>query len=137
MCIWHHCLKQHLWCVHLPIAQGYHPQLSIRPDYKRNGNPVNITNYVKTSAAQANEVVIFWAHDILYPMVCVYVCVGGEGEWSRWDEGLCGILSQYRSLTCFGTCLHFKGCLLFVGATGVYCLCTSCFADTCLLFMLC
>lgn len=100
MYIWHHCLKQHLLCVHLPIAQGYHPQLSTRPDYKRNGSPVNITNYVKTSAAQANEVVIFWAHDILYPMVCVYVW--GEGVGSG---GKRIILSECRSLTCFGTCL--------------------------------
>lgn len=77
-------------------AQGYHPQLSTRPDYKRSGNPVNITNYVKTSAAQANEIVIFWAHDILYPMVHMRVCVergercDGKGEGRRggmWEGG--------------------------------------------------
>ena len=60
--------------VHMP--QGYHPHLSTRPDYKRSGSPINITNYVKTSAAQANDVVIYWGHDILYPMVCV--CVYGS-----------------------------------------------------------
>jgi len=56
------------------MTQGYHPHLSTRPDYKRSGSPVNITNYVKTSAAQPNDVVIYWGHDILYPMgfcVCI------------------------------------------------------------------
>ena len=57
------------------MTQGYHPHLSTRPDYKRSGSPVNITNYVKTSAAQPNDVVIYWGHDILYPMVSVGVCM--------------------------------------------------------------
>ena len=99
----HTCVYAHIWsCIMTSLSdvytclstQGYHPQLSTRPDYKRSGNPVNITNYVKTSAAQANEVVIFWAHDILYPMVHVRVCGGGDeggggegcGEWER-NEG--------------------------------------------------
>ena len=100
------CVCAHIWsCIMTSLsdvytclpAQGYHPQLSTRPDYKRSGNPVNITNYVKTSAAQANEIVIFWAHDILYPMVHVRVCVErgegcgeGEGEGRRggmWEGG--------------------------------------------------
>ena len=60
----------------LPLSlQGYHPHLSTRPDYKRNGQPVNVTNYVKTSPAEINEVVIYWAHDIMMPQVwCVCVC---------------------------------------------------------------
>ena len=61
-----------------PSLQGYHPHLSTRPDYKRNGQPVNVTNYVKTSPAEINEVVIYWAHDIMMPQVrcvwCVCVC---------------------------------------------------------------
>ena len=94
------CVCAHIWsCIMTSLsdvytclpAQGYHPQLSTRPDYKRSGNPVNITNYVKTSAAQANEIVIFWAHDILYPMVHVRVCVErGEGCGEGKEGGMWG-----------------------------------------------
>ncbi|CAI8021121.1 E3 SUMO-protein ligase PIAS3 [Geodia barretti] len=57
-----------------PIA-GYHPHLSTRPDYKRTGQPVNITNFVKTSPTEINEVTIFWAPDFMLPLG---YCVGIE-----------------------------------------------------------
>lgn len=66
---------------------------------------------MKTSAAQANEVVIFWAHDILYPMVCVYVW--GEGG-SDGGDGTRVILSECRSLTCLDTCLFTFFFLMFI-----------------------
>ncbi len=54
---------------HHPM-QGYHPQYSNRPDYKRNGKPVNLTNFVKTSASHINDIIIYWNRvDILYPQV--------------------------------------------------------------------
>lgn len=49
--------------------QGYNPHMSLRPDYKRLGSPVNITNLVKTSASDSNDVVFYWINDILYPQV--------------------------------------------------------------------
>jgi hypothetical protein len=54
---------------------GYHPHLSTRPEYKRNGQPVNITNFVKTSPTEMNEVTVFWAPDFMLPQG---YCVGIE-----------------------------------------------------------
>jgi len=60
---------------------------------------VNITNYVKTSAAQPNDVVIYWGHDILYPMVsvggCVYVCMAIAKQPSYFRASL-GKLGSFR-----------------------------------------
>ena len=56
----------------LSVIQGYHPHLSTRPDYKRTGQPVNITNFVKTSPTEINEVTIFWAPDFMLPQVYTY-----------------------------------------------------------------
>lgn len=54
--------------------QGYNPQLSVRPDYKRTGAPVNITSCLKFSASQGNDLLFYWTDDIHYPQgFCVEV----------------------------------------------------------------
>lgn len=56
------------------MFQGYNPHLSQRADYKRTGSPVNITNLVKTSASQTNDVTFYWSNDMLYPQgFCVEI----------------------------------------------------------------
>ena len=62
----------HFLSLSLSVIQGYHPHLSTRPDYKRTGQPVNITNFVKTSPTEINEVTIFWAPDFMLPLVYTY-----------------------------------------------------------------
>ncbi|XP_064390989.1 E3 SUMO-protein ligase PIAS2-like isoform X4 [Halichondria panicea] len=53
---------------------GYAPQYSHRPDYKRMGKPVDITNFIKTSASHTNDVVLYWHQDIMYPQgFCVTI----------------------------------------------------------------
>ena len=50
-------------------TQGYVPQYSHRPDYKRNGKPVDITTFVRESPSHINDVILYWNPDMLYPQV--------------------------------------------------------------------
>ena len=51
------------------FLQGYNPHLSHRQEYKRHGSPVSITNYIKNSPTQSNDVIIYWTKDYLHPQV--------------------------------------------------------------------
>ena len=39
------------------------------------GKPVDITNFIKTSASHTNDVVLYWHQDIMYPQVLHFILV--------------------------------------------------------------
>ena len=49
--------------------KGYNPNFSMRPEYKRNGKPINITTYVHTSPAIVNTLCLTWNRDIIHSQV--------------------------------------------------------------------
>ena len=73
----------------LTHTHTYQSQAHNRPEQLRKSNPLDITQYIKTTAAQTNDITVMWHHDILHPQVQYRIGMGTCTSLLVGDSDLC------------------------------------------------